>query len=186
MHNHKNKVNFREYILGGQDGLVNVLGIVLGVASATLSTNMVLISGIVATVAESISMSAVAYTSSKAAKEYENSLIKEDKKGSLKFREHKALLKEFNNPLKSAGVVGLSTLIGSIIPLVPFFFFSVKIGILFSLVFSATVLFLVGALKAKLSIGNWKKSGFELMVIGLLAAITGYLVGLLLKFFGLS
>ena len=33
---HSNKkVNFREFILGGQDGLVNVLGLVLGVASAT-------------------------------------------------------------------------------------------------------------------------------------------------------
>ena len=80
MLDHKKKVNFREFILGGQDGLVNVLGLVLGVASATLNSNIVIISGIVATVAESVSMAAVAYTSSKAAKDYFNSMVSEEEK----------------------------------------------------------------------------------------------------------
>ena len=86
MQNHTKKVNFREFILGRQDGLVNVLGLVLGVASATLNTNIVLISGTVATVAESVSMAAVAYTSSKAAKDYNNSIIKEEEKGRILHR----------------------------------------------------------------------------------------------------
>ena len=185
IHKHENKVNFREYILGGQDGLVNVLGIVLGVASATLSVNIVLIAGIVATIAESVSMAAVAYTSSKATKEYEQSLIREDKKNISKIKEHTILLREFENPLKSGWVVGISTLLGSLVPLVPFFFLEVKTGIVISLVFSAIILFIVGALKAKLSIGSWSKSGFQLMVIGIIAAVIGYLVGLLLKGLGL-
>jgi VIT1/CCC1 family predicted Fe2+/Mn2+ transporter len=62
--------NLRNFILGWQDGLVNVLGIVLGVAIATASTQIVLLAGLVATFAESISMAAVAYTSSKAAKDF--------------------------------------------------------------------------------------------------------------------
>ncbi len=165
----KNKVNFRDFILGGQDGLVNVLGLVLGVAGATLNTNLVIISGIVATVAESVSMAAVAYTSSKAAKDYYTSI------------KHKLHFSEFENPFKSAINVGASTIIGSLIPLAPFFFLNVKYAIITSLIFSAVILFLVGALKAKLSIGSWKKSGFELMVIGIIAALVGYGVGLLLK-----
>src|SRR3989338_2406371 len=60
----------RDFILGWQDGLVNVLGIILGVAAATTSTKIVLISGFAATFAESISMAAVAYTSMKAAGDY--------------------------------------------------------------------------------------------------------------------
>ncbi|MFA6328643.1 MAG: VIT1/CCC1 transporter family protein [Candidatus Micrarchaeia archaeon] len=55
-----------DVILGGQDGLVNVLGIVLGVASATNDRFVVLIAGLVATFAESVSMAAVAYASARA------------------------------------------------------------------------------------------------------------------------
>ncbi len=68
----KNNVaaSMREIILGGQDGLVNVLGIMLGVATATADSRIAIISGIVATFAESISMAAVAYTSGKAERDY--------------------------------------------------------------------------------------------------------------------
>lgn len=168
------KINFRDFILGGQDGLVNVLGLVLGVAGATLNTNIVIISGVVATVAESVSMGAVAYTSSKAAKEYYASI------------KHKLHLREFEDPIKSAWVVGISTIIGSLIPLAPFFIFSVKNAMVISIVFSALILFFVGALKAKLSIGSWKRSGLELMIIGIIAALVGYGAGLLLKGYGLA
>ena len=60
----------RQLILGGQDGVVNTLGILLGVATATSEARLVIITGIAAAFAESISMAAVAYTSSKAQKEY--------------------------------------------------------------------------------------------------------------------
>src|SRR3989344_5030954 len=60
----------RQLILGGQDGLVNVLGIILAVATATNDAKIVLIAGLAATFAESISMAAVAYTSSKAARDH--------------------------------------------------------------------------------------------------------------------
>ena len=93
---------------------------------------------------------------------------------------------EFGDPLKSAWNVGISTIVGSLIPLIPFFIFSIKGAIVFSLVLSALVLFCVGALKAKLSIGNWKRSGFELMIIGIVAALVGYGVGFLLKVYGFA
>jgi predicted membrane protein (TIGR00267 family) len=57
-------------ILGGQDGLVNVLGVVLGVAAASRSTRLVLAAGLAAAFAESVSMAAVAYTSSLAEGDY--------------------------------------------------------------------------------------------------------------------
>src|SRR3989344_1933006 len=59
-----------DVILGGQDGLVNVLGIVLGVATATNDPKIVIIAGLSATFAESLAMAAVAYTSQKAGKQY--------------------------------------------------------------------------------------------------------------------
>lgn len=65
-------------VLGGQDGLVNVLGIVLGVASATSDQFIVIVAGLVATFAESVSMAAVAYASSRAeADHYKRELAQE-------------------------------------------------------------------------------------------------------------
>ena len=49
-------------ILGGQDGLVNMLGIVLGVVAAGGSTHVLIVTGLAAAITESISMGAVAYT----------------------------------------------------------------------------------------------------------------------------
>jgi VIT1/CCC1 family predicted Fe2+/Mn2+ transporter len=60
----------RDVILGGQDGLVNVLGIILAVATAVSDPRLVIVAGLAATFAESISMAAVAYTSMKAARDF--------------------------------------------------------------------------------------------------------------------
>ncbi len=63
---HKTSFGLSDVILGGQDGLVNVLGVILGVAAATAETRIVLAAGLAATFAESVSMGAVAYTSKRA------------------------------------------------------------------------------------------------------------------------
>ena len=55
-----------DIILGGQDGLVNTLGVILGVAAASGDPRLVIAAGFAATFAESISMGAVAYTSTQA------------------------------------------------------------------------------------------------------------------------
>ena len=68
----------RDVILGGQDGIVNVLGVLLGVAQATRDSRIVLVAGLATTFAESVSMAAVAYTSAKAEKEfYQKELARE-------------------------------------------------------------------------------------------------------------
>src|SRR5512138_1329284 len=60
---HRQASGLAEIILGGQDGLVNVLGVILGVAAATNDVRVVIVAGLAATFAESVSMGAVAYTS---------------------------------------------------------------------------------------------------------------------------
>jgi predicted membrane protein (TIGR00267 family) len=158
----------RDFILGAQDGIVNVLGLVLGVAFATLNTKIVLISGLAGLFAESISMGAVAFTSSEAARDYYRK-FKERKEAAL-----------YKKPVSIGFFVFFATMIGSIIPLIPFFFLSVKTGALFSVIISGVALFVIGAAKAKLTFGNWKKSGFEMLIVGLLAALAGYVIGALL------
>jgi predicted membrane protein (TIGR00267 family) len=153
-----------DLILGGQDGLVNVLGIVLGVAAATASTRIVLISGLAATFAESISMGAVAYTSTKAAKEYYLSRGRKP-------------LREYETPFQNGLVVGFSAIGGSLVPLLPFFFIPISQAMQWSLLVCTLSLFVVGAVKARLTVGAWWKSGIELAVIGMFAALAGYAIG---------
>jgi VIT family len=60
----------RDVILGGQDGLVNILGIILGVIAAGGSDNVLLVTGLAAAITESISMAAVGSTSSTSERDF--------------------------------------------------------------------------------------------------------------------
>lgn len=212
-----------DIIWGGQDGLVNVLGLILGVAAATSDARIVIIAGLAATFAESISMAAVAYTSQKAGKEFyekerqrelreieempeeEKLEIREifEKKGfkgkdldraveiitsdkqvwleTMMSEELKLGSYEEKKPLRDSAIVGLAAVIGSLIPLAPFFFLPVQTAFIASVLISILTLFGAGVIKAKKTIGDWKKSGLEMAAIGTLSAIAGYAVGLILK-----
>lgn len=67
-------------ILGGQDGIVNVLGVLLGVATATGEPRVVVIAGVATAVTESVSMLAVAYTSARAQEDYYRSQLEREER----------------------------------------------------------------------------------------------------------
>src|SRR2546427_11629824 len=68
---HHRKTNWlRDVILGGQDGLVNILGIILGVIAGGGSNSVLLAAGFAAAITESIFMGAVGYTSSVSERDY--------------------------------------------------------------------------------------------------------------------
>ncbi|HSX40157.1 MAG TPA: VIT1/CCC1 transporter family protein [Candidatus Saccharimonadales bacterium] len=70
---HKRENPLRDVILGGQDGLVNALGIILGISAATGDVKILIATVLAATFAESLSMGAVAYTSALSQKDYYDS-----------------------------------------------------------------------------------------------------------------
>lgn len=77
---HKLENPLRDVILGGQDGLVNALGIILGVIAAGGSEPVLIGTVIAATLAESLSMGAVAYTSALSQRDYYTSEREKEKK----------------------------------------------------------------------------------------------------------
>jgi predicted membrane protein (TIGR00267 family) len=202
---------------------VNVLGVILGVAAATSDTHIVLVAGLAATFAESVSMGAVAYTSTIAESDfYESEREREYRhistvpelerqeiyeiyrekgfKGELLERivdtitasrdvwvavmmseEHQLSPVNRQQAFKAALVVGLSAIVGSLIPLMPFVFLSVKMSMWVSILIAALTLFLVGAYKARMTVGHPGRSGLEMAIIGTVSALVGYVVGLLLK-----
>ncbi len=69
-----------DFILGSQDGLVNVLGILLGISAATSDVRIIYVGALAALGAESISMGAVAYTSTVArCRQYLKESTREDR-----------------------------------------------------------------------------------------------------------
>ena len=70
-HDHRpGKDSLRDVILGGQDGLVNILGIILGVVAGGGDRIVLLSAGFAAAFTESISMGAVGYTSTVEDRDY--------------------------------------------------------------------------------------------------------------------
>jgi predicted membrane protein (TIGR00267 family) len=67
---HKLENPLRDMILGGQDGLVNALGIILGILAAGGNNHILVATVLAATFAESLSMGAVAYTSAMSQKDH--------------------------------------------------------------------------------------------------------------------
>jgi vacuolar iron transporter family protein len=67
---HPHPTLLSDFILGSQDGLVNILGIVLGLTAAAADLRILLIAAFAALGAESISMGAVAYTSTNARRRF--------------------------------------------------------------------------------------------------------------------
>jgi VIT1/CCC1 family predicted Fe2+/Mn2+ transporter len=218
---HRQARGLSDIILGGQDGLVNVLGVILGVAAATHDTRIVMVAGLAATFAESVSMAAVAYTATMAQADlYESERAREHRhirhipaleldeireiyrqKGFdgelldkvvatitanpdvwvavMMAEEHGLAPIERAHALRSALIVGVSALVGSLIPLVPFMILPVAAGMWASIAIAALALFVVGAYKAKITVGRPLRSGIEMAVIGIVSALVGYAVGAL-------
>jgi VIT1/CCC1 family predicted Fe2+/Mn2+ transporter len=209
----------RDVILGGQDGLVNVLGIVLGLSAASASTRLLIAAGLAATFSESVSMGAVAYTSFLAERDYYLSELERERreideytdverdeirrlyaakgfKGDLLNRivdtitsdkevwlnvmmseELQLQPVETRGVLRTSVVVTIAAIVGSLIPLFPFLVLTRNAAVIAAVVVSAVVLFAVGAYKAKSLVGDWRKSGIQMVVIGLAAAFVGFVVG---------
>jgi len=91
--------------------------------------------------------------------------------------------------VRRAFVTGFSTLIGSLIPLIPFllvplFGISVTAATIMAVPLCAVVLFAVGAYKAITLVGDWRVRGLQMTVIGMVSAAAGYGIGRLLPVSG--
>lgn len=220
---HRQASALSDVILGGQDGLVNVLGVALGLAAATSDLRIILAGGMAATFAESVSMAAVAYTSRRADQDYyESERAREYRHlrmvpaveqeeirqiyaekgftgemldqivrtitanedvwvGVMMAEELQLTPVDHGSAARSAVIVGVAAIIGSLIPLLPFALMQVLPAMIASVLVAAVSLFAVGAYKAKRTVGTPARSGVEMAVIGTVSALVGYAVGLIFK-----
>jgi VIT1/CCC1 family predicted Fe2+/Mn2+ transporter len=83
------------------------------------------------------------------------------------------------NPVQAGLAALLSTAVGAIIPVIPFFFWTGEIAIITAFALSIVAHFAVGAAKALFTLRRWWSSGLEMTVAGILVGAITFLVGLL-------
>jgi VIT1/CCC1 family predicted Fe2+/Mn2+ transporter/rubrerythrin len=84
------------------------------------------------------------------------------------------------NPIVSASSGALSTAVGAIIPVIPFFFMQGTAAIVAAAIVSLAAHFAVGAAKSLITVRSWWSSGMEMTVVGALEGAVTYGIGILL------
>ena len=167
-----NPQRVRDIFLGLNDGLVEILGAVSGFFGAFASATTVLIAGMMVGVAGALSMGAGAYLAGSSEAEVRDTEIRRRRfLGEAESREGRA-----DTPLASGVRVGVSYVIGAVVPILPVLFGARTL--LPSLVVAGGVIVIVSAILAFLSGMNVKRRILMNLAIIAAAVAISYLIGL--------
>jgi len=85
-----------------------------------------------------------------------------------------------SNPMVSATSGAISTAVGAIIPVIPFFFMQGLPAVITAAIVSLLAHFAVGAAKSLITVRSWWSSGMEMTVVGAVEGAVTYGIGVLL------
>ncbi len=88
------------------------------------------------------------------------------------------------NPGQAAVAAGLSTGVGALIPVLPFFWIGGTAGVIWAAIVSLVAHFIVGAAKSLFTLRSWWSSGLEMTIAGVIVGGATYVLGLLFKVAG--
>ncbi|ACX72399.1 protein of unknown function DUF125 transmembrane [Methanocaldococcus vulcanius M7] len=165
------------YIVRGLiDGSLSALGVVIG-ASGSADASVIIAAGLGGGIANGLSNILGAFTAEKASLERERiqkekSLLK--KSGYLK----KSVIyqKAIRETMICGLIDGISTTIGSALPVVPFFVFDIKTALYVAIGITITILFILGVFIGKISRENVIISGIKMVVGALVVAMLCFLI----------
>jgi vacuolar iron transporter family protein len=162
-------------ILGLNDGLVEILAVVAGLATVANTSFIVVILGLIAGISGTLSMAGGAYLSLKSENLVEEGLDPKAKPLSY-------------TPKKAAYYCGFWYFIGSLLSVLPFAFGIGGItGVLIAILLVSTALTVASSIIAVISGTSTKARAFEMLVISLGAAFVTILFGTFAKlYFGVS
>jgi len=83
-----------------------------------------------------------------------------------------------SKPLVSAVSGALSTAVGALIPIVPFFFMAGIPAVIVAAIVSLIAHFAVGAAKSLITIRSWWSSGLEMTIVGAVEGVVTYVIGI--------
>ena len=84
------------------------------------------------------------------------------------------------DPLQSAAAAGISTFVGAMVPVIPFFFLHGTAGVIVAFIVSLAAHFLVGASKSLFTLRTWWSAGLEMTLAGVIVGGVTYGIGLLI------
>jgi VIT1/CCC1 family predicted Fe2+/Mn2+ transporter/rubrerythrin len=85
------------------------------------------------------------------------------------------------SPVQSALAAGISTFVGAMVPVIPFFFLRGSTAVLVAAAISLIAHFLVGAAKSLFTLRKWWSAGLEMTAAGVIVGGATYVLGLVLK-----
>ena len=216
----------RQLVFGLGHGLISILGLSIGVASATGSTRTVAIAGVIGMLTGLAALVTLEFLSARTQNQIYQHMIEEEKR---EFAEHPEVEKlemrqyyvdegfsgeeadsfvnrlsldkdrwlkahvthvlEFipgktANPARESLTLGLSHLLGATITLLPYLLLTnLNSAAYGSILLASITLFAAGALKTGVAGGRWYLSAAEFLVLGMLAVVVGYLVGIVVGAF---
>jgi vacuolar iron transporter family protein len=84
-------------------------------------------------------------------------------------------------PVQAAIAAGVSTFIGAMVPVMPFFWLRGTTGVITAAIVSLIAHFLVGASKSLFTLRTWWSAGLEMTLAGVIVGGITYVIGLVLK-----
>lgn len=161
------------FVRGLVDGSLSTLGVVIG--ASTGSPQIILAAGLGGTVANGISNILGAFSAEKAVayeelQDIEKAMVEKDLKGSfLQKRVEK-------NVVKAGFVDGGATILGGIIPVVPFVILPTTTALLLSVALVLILLFFLGVYLGKVSKENLILSGVKMVIYSVIVALVAYAI----------
>ena len=169
---------FQGIAMGLMDGLITLLGIIVGVGAATDDAKIVIISGLVGGISNSFGTSIGFYTSENAERGQQIAFYKRKKitggDGRYINSHSEIIASTFLSFIAGVGAI--------ILPILPFFFLvDVTFSIITSLVISAILLFILGYYIGKINETGRMKSGIKYVILGVASAAIAFVLGELLR-----
>ena len=90
-------------------------------------------------------------------------------------------LETAGRPVQAAIAAGISTFVGAMVPVFPFFWLQGTTGVITAAVVSLIAHFLVGAAKSLFTLRKWWSAGLEMTLAGIIVGAVTYGIGLLLQ-----
>ncbi|MCL4344433.1 MAG: VIT1/CCC1 transporter family protein [Nitrososphaerota archaeon] len=170
--------NLRDVLFGMNDGLVELLAAVSGLAGAYERSLLVAITGLVIGIAGALSMSVGAYVSTKSENELNQNRNMRMELSRIVFGDQQGNGEKVSSAKESAAFVGIFYIVGALIPTLPYFLpFSVLTDQFASTLLAVFALAVAGYLTSIISGVSGKRKVAEMVLLALVAALATYLLG---------
>lgn len=170
----KKGVYIGDFVYGANDGIVTTFAVVAGAAGAALSPGIVVILGLANLFADGFSMGASNFLALRSEKELERR--QKSERGETVSHDTVGVLAQHGF------VTFLAFIFAGVVPLVPYL--TVSLGaqqFLISSLLAAATFFAVGGIRTLITGGHFGKGGFEMLLVGGVAAALAFIIGWTIK-----